>query len=90
MIVEHSFGVRIVCICQILFELRLMEKKERKKKERRQKKKNKIEIFAFDFLDCKEKSWDSGAIFCIRIAKGFHLLEFASLHSVYLGAAPIP
>ena len=45
--------------------------KERKKE--RMKKKNKIEMFAFDFLDCEEKSWDSGTIFYIRIAKGFHL-----------------
>ena len=45
----------------------------KKKTERRKKKKNKIEILAFDFLDCEEKSWDSGAIFNIRIAKGFHL-----------------
>ena len=45
----------------------------KKKKERRRKKKNKIKIFAFDFLDCDEKSWDSGAIFYLRIAKGFHL-----------------
>ena len=43
--------------------------KERKKKEEE----NKIEIFMFDFLDCEEKSWDSEAIFDIRIAKGFHL-----------------
>ena len=50
-----------------------MEKKERKKKERRKKKKNNIEIFAFGFLDYEEKSWDFGAIFCIRIAKGFLL-----------------
>ena len=70
--VEHSFGVCIVCMCCILYDLCLMEKKkeERKKKE---EKKNKIEIFVFDFLDCEEKSWDCGAIFDIRIAKGFHL-----------------
>ena len=44
-------------------------------KEGRKKKKNNIEIFAFDFLDCDEKSWDSWAIFDIhvRVAKGFHL-----------------
>ena len=36
-------------------------------------KKNKIETFAFDFLDREEKSWDSGGIFDITIAKGFHL-----------------
>ena len=47
----------------------------KKKKERRitRKKKNKSEIFAFDFLECEEKSWNSGDKFCIRIAKGFHL-----------------
>ena len=53
-----------------------MEKKKKKKnknKKERKKKKNKIEPFALDFLDCEEKSWDSGAIFCIRIAKGVHL-----------------
>ena len=37
------------------------------------KKKNKVKIFTFDFLDCDEKSWDSGAIFYIRIANGFPL-----------------
>ena len=48
---------------------------EWKKEERRRRKtkKNKIKIFAFDFLNCEEKSWDSGTIFDIRIAKGFHL-----------------
>ena len=54
------------------------------KKEERRKKKNKIENFPFDFLDCEKKSWDSGAIFDIRIAK-----SFASIHCVYLGVAPI-
>ena len=44
----------------------LDEKEERRKK-------NKIEIFMFDFLNCEEKSQDSGGIFYIRIAKGFHL-----------------
>ena len=56
------------------------------KEEEERKKKNKIEIFAVDLLNCEEKPWDSGAIFCIRIAKGFH----SSLHCVYLGAASIP
>ena len=60
-----------------------MEKKEERKKEQ-------IENFAFDFLDCEEKSWDSGTIFCIRIAKSFHHKSFASLHCVYLGATPTP
>ena len=46
--------------------------KERKKKNKNNNN-NKIEIFTFDFLDCEEKSWDSGAIFYIRTAKGFHL-----------------
>ena len=66
MIVEHSFGVRIVFIRRILFELCLMEKKKKKNN-------NKIEIFAFDFLDCEEKSWNSGDILDIGIAKGFHV-----------------
>ena len=62
MIVEHLFGVWIIRTHHILFELCLMEKK----------KKNKIELFAFDYLDC-EKLCDSGAIVCIRIAKSFHV-----------------
>ena len=53
--------------------------------EQERKKKNNTENFMFNFLECDEKSWDSGAIFDISIAK-----SFASLHSVYLGAAPIP
>ena len=52
-IVEHQFGVWIIHIRPILFELSLMEKKERKKEDR---KRTKIEIFAFDFLDSEEKS----------------------------------
>ena len=46
---------------------------QKKNEDRRRRKKNKIEIFMFDFLDCEEKSWDSGALFDIRIARGFHL-----------------
>ena len=65
----HSFDVWIVCTRLILFELCVMEKKKKKKKAR----KNKIGIFAFDFLDCEETSWNSGAIFYITIAKSFHL-----------------
>ena len=49
------------------------KKKERRRKKEEKKKKNKIEIFAFDFLDCEEKQWNSGAMLYIRIAKGFHL-----------------
>ena len=76
MIVEHSFGVWIVCIHRILYELcSMVKKEERKKKERRRKKYNKIKIFAIDFLDCEENSWNLGAIFDIhvKIAKVFHL-----------------
>ena len=69
MIVEHLFGVQIVGIRYKLLELCLMKKKT----ERRKKKKNKFKTLAFDFLDCEEKSWDSGAMFNIIIAKGFHL-----------------
>ena len=57
------------------FELRLMKKKkeEEEEEERRSNKRNKIEIFEFVFLHCEEKSWVSGAIFDLRIAKGLHL-----------------
>ena len=41
--------------------------------EEERRKKNKIEIFVFHFLHCEEKSWNSGAIFYIRIGKGFHV-----------------
>ena len=68
MIVKHSFGVWIVRIRRILFELCLINR--RKKEER---KKNKIEIFTLYFLDCEKKSCDSEGVFYIRIAKGFHL-----------------
>ena len=47
-----------------------------KKKEvvrRKGKEEEQIVTFAFDFPDCEEKSWDSGVIFYIIIAKGFHL-----------------
>ena len=67
----------------------MFDGKEERKKER--KKNNKIKIFMFDFLDCEEKSWDSGTTFDIRIAQGFSSIRvFATLHCVYLGAAPIP
>ena len=46
---------------------------DEKEEEERKKKGNKIKIFAFDFLHCEEKSCDSGGIFDIRKAKGFHL-----------------
>ena len=48
------------------------------KEERRKKKskKYKIKILPFEFLDCEEKSWDSWAIFYIRLTKGFHLYAF--------------
>ena len=49
------------------------EERRIKRRRRRKKKKNKIEIFMLDFLHCEEKSWNSGAIHDIRIAKGFHL-----------------
>ena len=62
--------MQIVCIQLKLFESCL---RKRKKKKERKKTKNKINIFMFDFFDCKEKPWDSGAIFDIRIAKGFPL-----------------
>ena len=48
------------------FELSVMKKKKEKEE-------NKFATFTFDFLDCVEKYWNSGAIFDIRMAKGFHL-----------------
>ena len=54
-----------------MFDGKVRKKKERKKE--RKKKKNKIEIFAFNLLDSEEKSWDSGAMFYIKVAKGFDL-----------------
>ena len=53
MVVQHSFDVGIIRIRCIVFELCLIEKKNNNKKK-------KIEIFTFDFLNCEEKSWDSG------------------------------
>ena len=50
-----------------------MREGKENKKERKKNKKNKIGIFAFDFLICEEKSWNSEGIFYIRIAKGFWL-----------------
>ena len=44
----------------------MLDEKEEEEKEQNRN-------FAFDFLDCEEKSWDSGAIFYIRIARSFHL-----------------
>ena len=69
----------------------MVKRKKRggKRKERKKtKNKSKIEFFTFDFLDCEEKSWDSGAIFNIRIARFLTYKSFASLHCVYLGGAP--
>ena len=45
----------------------------KKKEKRKKKKEEQMENFSFDLLDCEEKSWNSGAIFYIKIAKGFHL-----------------
>ena len=51
-----------------------MEKKERKNKKKTKKEEGKQNRnFVFNFLDCEGKQWNSGAIFYIRIAKGFHL-----------------
>ena len=57
MSVVQSFGMQIVCIGLILFELCVSEKKkeEESKKKVRRRKKNKIEIFTFNFLNCEEK-----------------------------------
>ena len=70
--------IAIISACENFPLYHMLDGNQRKKEreQRRNKKKeenNKIEIFAFDFLDCEEKSGDSGVIFCIRIAKGFLL-----------------
>ena len=51
----------------------LDEKEETRKKKKKNNNNNETEIFTFDFLDCEEKSWDSEAVFDIRIAQDFHL-----------------
>ena len=43
MIVVQLFGVQVVQICRIIFELCV-----------KQKKKDKVEVFTFDFLDCEK------------------------------------
>ena len=47
--------------------------KERKKEREKKQRKKKTGIFTFNFLNCEEKHWTSGAIFDTRIAKGFHV-----------------
>ena len=64
LIVEHSFGVQIVCIRHILFELCSMNKKN---EERRRKSKFSHSIFS----NVRKSHWTLG-LFDLRIAKGFH------------------
>ena len=54
-------------IYALYFWVSLIKKKKKKEEDEQNL------IFAFDFLDYEEKSWDTGTIFDIRIAKGFHL-----------------
>ena len=44
------------------------ERRRRRKKKKEERRKNRN--FAFDFLDCEDNSWNSVAIFNIRVAKG--------------------
>ena len=62
----------------------MLDEKEERRRRKKMKKKNKIEIFAFDFLDCEKKSWDSGAIFDIRIAKKFSSIRVLHLLTVFI------
>ena len=64
-VAEELFGMYIICIHHILFKLCLL-KKERKKM-------NKIEIFAFGFLELVKGSWNLCSRFSIRIGKGSNL-----------------
>ena len=74
MIVEHLFDAWIVCIrCIFFLSYACGKEEEEEQRRRRRKKKNKIKIFVFNFLDCEEKSRDSGGMCDMRIAKGFHL-----------------
>ena len=43
----------------------MFDGKERRRKKKKKEEKYKVEIFAFDFLDYEENSWDSGVIFYI-------------------------
>ena len=54
-------------------EKRKKERKKKKKEGKKIKQEEQNQNFVLDILDC-EKSWDCGVIFCIRIAKDFHIL----------------
>ena len=45
-------------------------------KKKEEERRTKIDICTFDFLNCEKEKWNSGIVLYIRIAKGFHLLEF--------------
>ena len=51
----------------------MLDEKEKRRKKEEERRKEHIKLFAFNFLNCEDRSWDSGAMFYIRIAKGFHL-----------------
>ena len=60
-----------------------MEHKERRKKKER-KKKSEIKVLTFDFLDCEEKSWDSGAIFYKENSLRFSSIRVLQLFTVFI------
>ena len=80
--VEQSFGVQIICICCILFELCVTEEKE--------KRKNKIQIFITIFSNVKRINGTLGVRYTLQQLRVFIYKIFASLCCGYLGVAPIP
>ena len=79
--------MQIVCIRCILLELCVSGRRKKvRKKERR--KSNKIEIFAFDFLNCEKDNGTLEGIFYIRIAEGFHVWVLHHFAVFILGLVP--
>ena len=83
--------LQILIACKRFRSYGMCEEKTKKKERKKESQKNKMEIFIFDFPDCKKNKWNSGGIFPIIIAKVFFTFKsFASLCCSYLRAAPIP
>ena len=73
MIVEHSFGVWIVCMHHIVLELCLMKQKKKKKEEKRKKQNRNFRI-QFTQLRGEVMGLYRGKFYIhVRIAKGYHL-----------------
>ena len=44
----------------------MLDEEEERRKKKKDEEEEQNQNFAFNFLDCEEKSWDSGAIFDLR------------------------